>query len=562
MTGSERQTHIAPIGGGARSADSGSSDRSVAGGLADSNAGASAGVGSGASGMGSSLFPSRPLAELTAGLVQVPAEIVVRDVTLDSRAASPGSLFLACKGRTTHGLRFARQAVALGASAVLYEETADHPSGARSDLQLASELGSDIFVAAVPKLSQHVGAIADRFFGEPSQSLTVVGITGTNGKTTCAWLLAQALQHCQRPAGYMGTLGFGVPPSVAQTEHTTPDAVGVHRQLATLKSFGAEWVSMEVSSHAIDQDRVGAVRFHTAAFTNLTRDHLDYHGTLEAYGAAKARLFAWPSLTNRIINVDDAFGAQLAAQHSAARLVITARAASAPGVWRHSDHVHAVRATPESRGLNIEIQSSWGSTALTVPLIGEFNIDNVLTVLAVLLSWNIPLAQASTALSRCTAPSGRMEMFGGIANVPLAIVDYAHTPDALAKALRAARGHCEGRLWVVFGCGGDRDAGKRPQMGRIAEELADVPVITDDNPRTEDPARIVADILAGLAKPAAALVEHDRARAIQTAFRGLASGDVLVVAGKGHEDYQIYGTARREFSDQAVLRAELERLRS
>jgi UDP-N-acetylmuramoyl-L-alanyl-D-glutamate--2,6-diaminopimelate ligase len=505
--------------------------------------------------VGASSSAPRRLAELAAGFVTVPGDIVVHDITLDSRAASPGSLFLACRGRTSHGLTFAQQAVARGASAVLYEEMVG---------QAKPDLGSDIFVAAVPKLSQHVGTLADRFFGAPSAAVTVVGITGTNGKTTCAWLLAQALQYCGRPAAYIGTLGFGLPPSVQATEHTTSDAVSVHRQIAALRDLGAECVCMEVSSHAIDQDRVGAVRFNTAAFTNLTRDHLDYHGTMEAYGAAKARLFQWPSLTRRVINVDDAFGAELAAQLSSSHLVITSRVAVTPvGSLKHAQRVRAVRATPKPAGLAIDIESSWGNVGLTVPLIGEFNVDNVLTVLAVLLAWDIPLAQAVTAIEKCRAPSGRMELFGGRASAPLAIVDYAHTPDALAKALHAARLHCRGQLRVVFGCGGDRDAGKRPLMGGVAAELADDVIVTDDNPRTEDPVRIVADILAGMrgasaAKAAATMVEHDRTRAIQTALRRSGPGDVVLIAGKGHEDYQIYGTVRRPFRDQSVVALQLQ----
>jgi UDP-N-acetylmuramoyl-L-alanyl-D-glutamate--2,6-diaminopimelate ligase len=531
----------------------------------------------------------RQLSEIASGFAAVPSDIFVSDITLDSRAASPGSLFLACRGRTSHGLSFAKQAVAQGASAVLYEDTPDVT-------QAKPDFGSDIFVAAVPKLSQHVGTIADRFFGAPSAAATVVGITGTNGKTTCAWLLAQALQHCGRPAAYMGTLGFGVPPTVKATEHTTPDAVSVHRQIAALRDLGAECVCMEVSSHAIDQDRVGAVRFNTAAFTNLTRDHLDYHGTMEAYGAAKARLFEWPSLSHRVINVDDAFGAQLAAQLSPSHLVITSRATTMPaGVRNRARQVRAVRATPQPAGLGIDIESSWGNVALTVPLIGEFNVDNVLTVLAVLLAWDLPLTQAAAAIEKCRAPSGRMEVFGGQGSAPVGIVDYAHTPDALAKALQAARLHCSGKLRVVFGCGGDRDAGKRPLMGRVAAELADDVIVTDDNPRTENPARIIADILAGMPnKPAtgdgvgattaggagAAMggrpgatagdpvgaiagaarihIEHDRALAIQTALRRSGPGDVVLIAGKGHEDYQIYGTTRRPFRDQSVVSAELE----
>ena len=488
---------------------------------------------------------TRPLAELAVGLAVVPADVLVNDVTLDSKAAGPGSLFLACKGRTHHGLEFAQQAVAQGARAVLYEDSPDVGK---------PNLGTDVFVAAVPQLSQRASLIADRFFGAPSEALTMAGITGTNGKTTCAWLLAQALQFCGRPAAYMGTLGFGLAqglsdravsegtpsgggrqPSVTPTEHTTSDAVTVQRHLAALRNLGAECVSMEVSSHAIAQDRVAAVRFNTAAFTNLTRDHLDYHGTMEAYGAAKARLFSWPSLVNRVINVDDPFGAELAAQPSSARLVTTSQKGVAPvRTMRHAEYVRAVRATPDPGGLLIGVETSWGSAELTVRLIGEFNVDNVLTVLAVLLAWNIPLTQAVRALEQCRAASGRMEMFGGRGVTPLAIVDYAHTPDALAKALDAARLHCRGRLRIVFGCGGDRDAGKRSLMGRIAAELADDIIVTDDNPRTEDPARIVAEIVAGIAGAAPTLVEHDRALAIQMALQRSVPDDVVLVAGKGH----------------------------
>jgi UDP-N-acetylmuramoyl-L-alanyl-D-glutamate--2,6-diaminopimelate ligase len=494
---------------------------------------------------------AKPLARLLAGFADVPADVLVSDVTLDSRAVRQGALFLACKGRTHHGLKFAEQAVARGARAVLFEAS----SGTKPP-----ELGSGVFVAAVPELSQRASYIADRFFGAPSQALTVAGITGTNGKTTCAWLLAQAIQFCGRPAAYMGTIGFGRPPALTATEHTTSDAVTVQRHLAALQGLGAECVSMEVSSHAIDQDRVAAVRFNTAAFTNLTRDHLDYHGTMEAYGAAKARLFAWPSLANRVINVDDPFGLQLATQLSPARLVFTTQKGTVPvSFLRHAEFVRATRVTPDPAGLVIGVDTSWGPGELTVRLIGEFNVDNVLTVLAVLLAWDIPLAQALRALEQCRAASGRMELFGGQGSMPLAIVDYAHTPDALAKALRAARLHCRGQLRLVFGCGGDRDAGKRPLMGRIAAELADDIVVTDDNPRTEDPARIVADIVGGIAGNVPMVIEHDRALAIRMALQRSSPDDVVLVAGKGHEDYQIYGTERRPFMDQAIVADALEK---
>ena len=486
-------------------------------------------------------------ADVVSASVAIPNDVVVNDLTLDSRAVGPGGLFLALKGRTHHGLKFAPQAVERGARAVLYEASPE---------VVAPDFGPGVFVAAVPQLSQRASAIADRFFGAPSQALTLAGITGTNGKTTCAWLLAQALQYCGRPAAYMGTLGYGRPPTVTPTEHTTSDAVSVQRHLAALRSLGAECVSMEVSSHALDQDRVAGVRFNTAAFTNLTRDHLDYHGTMEAYGAAKARLFAWPSLANRVINVDDPFGARLASQPSSpARLVVTTQKGA---VTRNAEYVRATRATPDAAGLVIGLESSWGPAELTVRLVGEFNVDNVLTVLGVLLAWNIPLAQAVRALEQCRAASGRMEMLGGRGLTPLAIVDYAHTPDALSKALTAARLHCRGQLRVVFGCGGDRDAGKRPLMGRIAAELADELIVTDDNPRTEDPARIVAEIVAGIAGAAPVVVEHDRAAAIRMALQRSVPDDVVLVAGKGHEDYQIYGKVRRPFVDQAIVTAALE----
>jgi UDP-N-acetylmuramoyl-L-alanyl-D-glutamate--2,6-diaminopimelate ligase len=500
----------------------------------------------------------RPLTGLLAGIVADVPGLQVSDVTLDSRAVTRGALFLAGRGRTHHGLEFVPEAIARGAAAVLYE-----PDGAPA---AAPSLEADAFVAAVPGLAAHAGLIADRFFGEPSSRLTVAGITGTNGKTTCAWLLAQALSRCRRPAGYMGTLGVGLPPHIAATLHTTPDAVTVHRRLAELEAAGAECVSMEVSSHALDQGRVNGVRFHTAAFTNLTRDHLDYHGTMEAYGAAKARLFHWPGLATRVINVDDPFGAALAAEvsqspgttASAPRLIVTSRTAGRllPGA---AQYVRAVQVQAETGGLTIDVESSWGAVQLPVRLVGEFNVDNALTVLAVLLAWDTPLREAARALSQSRAASGRMEMFGGRGRSPLAIVDYAHTPDALANALRAARLHCRGQLRVVFGCGGDRDAGKRPLMGRIAAELADDIVLTDDNPRREDPQRIVADILAGILPGAPLTIEHDRALAIRLALERSAPDDVVLIAGKGHEDYQIIGTSRRAFRDQDVAAAELAR---
>jgi len=487
------------------------------------------------------------LVKLLDGLAALPRDVEVNDLTQDGRAARPGCAFLAVRGTKEHGLAYAPQAVANGARAVLWEP---------APVAVVPDLPSEIVIAPVHNLREHVSAIADRFFGAPSQSLSVAGITGTNGKTTCAYLLAQALETLGRPAAYMGTIGTGRPRALTASALTTGDAVTVQRTLAELKAGGAGSVAMEVSSHALDQARVGAVRFRTAAFTNLTRDHLDYHGTMENYGAAKTRLFTRADLRSRVINVDDAFGRQLAIDpRGRGRLIVTSRG--------HQSHtraaagfVRAMHVSLSTRGIELEFDSSWGTGALTASLVGDFNVDNLLTIVAVLLDWDVPLEDAIRALSQVHAAPGRMETFGGNA-APLAVVDYAHTPDALRKALSAARAHCTGRLAVVFGCGGDRDPGKRPLMGAIAAELADDVLLTDDNPRTETPQSITDGIAQGIPAGIAFRVEHDRGRAIREALAAAGANDVVVIAGKGHEDYQIYGREKRAFSDQRVVGAAL-----
>jgi UDP-N-acetylmuramoyl-L-alanyl-D-glutamate--2,6-diaminopimelate ligase len=487
------------------------------------------------------------LQDLLAGFAQVPHDVAVSDLTQDGRAASPGCAFLAVRGTQEHGLAYAPQAVANGARAVLWEP---------APVAVVPDLPSDIIVAPVEHLREHASAIAHRFFGAPSAALAVAGVTGTNGKTTCAYLLAQALEGAGRPAAYMGTIGTGRPGDLAASALTTGDAVTVQRTLASLRAAGAANVAMEVSSHALEQSRVAAVRFRTAVFTNLTRDHLDYHGTMDSYGAAKARLFTCEGLESRVINVDDAFGRQLALDaRGRGRLVITCRGHQSR-VRESQSFVRAMRVGLSTSGIELEFDSSWGTGALTCPLIGDFNVDNLLAVIAVLLDWDVPLDVVIRTLPRVHAAPGRMETLGGVA-APLAVVDYAHTPDAMRKALGAARAHCRGRLVVVFGCGGDRDPGKRPMMGAIAAELADDIVITDDNPRTESPQTIAVGIRGGIPAGKPVRIELDRARAIRDAILEAREGDVVVVAGKGHEDYQIYGQERRPFSDQQVVRAAL-----
>ncbi len=520
----------------------------------------------------------RALGPVLAGLAEVPQDLRVADITQDSREVIAGGAFLACRGHTHHGLEYAPRAVEAGARVILWESAPG---------VTPPPLDASVVVREVPRLHAQLGLIADRFFGAPSAALQIAAITGTNGKTTCAWLLAQALSLLGRRAAYLGTLGVGsvAPPALQPLMHTTPDAVTLHRLLAGLRADGFDAVAMEVSSHALAQERCAAVRLHTAAFTNLTRDHLDYHGDMASYGAAKARLLEWPALHARVVNVDDAFGRALALRYAAdsaapaPRLWVTAcgcrgdgRAAMAHGV----DYVYANRVTLTQAGLDIELESSRGARGpvqLSSPLRGTFNAENLLTVLAVLLAWEVPLERACAVLSRCQAAPGRLQPEGGGA-LPLVLIDYAHTPDALAVALQAARAYCRGQLWCVFGCGGERDTGKRSQMGRIAAEAADQIIVTDDNPRREDPGQIVAAILAGVEQAAGerrtaeapsvrpgrlpeTRVIHQRGEAIGCAIAHAAPMDVVLVAGKGHEDYQVVGSERRPFSDTACVRAAL-----
>jgi UDP-N-acetylmuramoyl-L-alanyl-D-glutamate--2,6-diaminopimelate ligase len=402
----------------------------------------------------------------------------------------------------------------------------------------------------VPELSRHVGTIADRFFGSPSAALAVSGVTGTNGKTTTAFLLAQALEACGEPSAYAGTLGFGRPRALRATTHTTPDCVSIHRQLADARGMALRNVSMEVSSHALDQGRVDAVRFRTAVFTNLTRDHLDYHATMDAYGAAKALLFAKPGLEARVINVTDPFGRGLAARSADSGTLFAVATESTDVAADRYVIARHVRTMP--RGLDLDVETHLGAINFPAPLVGRFNAENILLTLAALLARDIALEKAARALANVCAPAGRMETFHRQGRA-VAVVDYAHSPDALAKALAALREHCAGRLWCVFGCGGDRDPGKRPLMGGVVERLADVALVTDDNPRSENGDAIVADILRGFADRAAVRVIRDRAEAIRTALSEAQPADVVLIAGKGHEDYQIYGTERRAFSDRTVV---------
>ncbi len=498
-------------------------------------------------------MPARADSMMTLGRLferGVPESLVdtpVPDIALDSRNVRAGGLFLAVSGMHGHGLDHLDRALAAGAAIVVWEPVPGRPE---------PRLAAGITGFPLPGLGERLGELANRFFGEPSAGLDVLGVTGTNGKTTVTWLLARALEAAGESCGLIGTLGSGRPGDLQPSGFTTPDVVEVHRTLAGLRDAGSRWAAMEVSSHALDQRRVAGVRFRTAAFTNLSREHLDYHGTLARYGDTKAKLFQAPGLATAVVNAGDQFGRALPARVPAEVDLITVGPADVPALAPGRRlSLRSVDIRPD--GLTLDIGGSWGALTLESPLLGRFNADNLLLALGVLLGCGLEPDRAVHSLAGVPAPPGRMESFGSDGQ-PLVVVDYAHTPDALAQALAAARVHCRGRLWCVMGCGGERDPGKRPVMGRIAEELADLVVVTDDNPRGEDPAGIVEAIRSGFEHPARARIEHDRAEAIRLVIRQAARADVILVAGKGHEDYQIVGDVRRPFSDQAVVLESLE----
>ncbi len=473
------------------------------------------------SGPGSLAHRAANLRQLLAGLAEVAVpEIAVTDLCIDSREAIPGCVFFAVPGANGHGLAYLGQAAAAGAKAILWEPTPD---------VAAPSASGDLLVVAIPRLRQLIGRISDRFFDHPSARLEIAGITGTNGKTTTAHLLAAAMAVDGQPTTYAGTLGYGRIGELKPSAHTTPDCIMVHRRLAERSEAGDRHVSMEVSSHALDQGRVDAVRFHTAVFTNLTRDHLDYHKTLSAYAAAKARLFHTDGLDHAVINVGDAYGNDLVRQ-LAGRLAVTTYHATPPGesvpagrqLFARSLERGSAAAGSPGAGLTLHFDGSWGQGTLRSRLIGDFNAENLLAALGVMLGWEVPLDRAVRALERSAPPPGRMEVLPSTG--PMVVIDYAHTPDALAKVLRVIRQHSSGRLICVFGCGGERDRGKRPLMGAIAEELADIVILTDDNPRREDPEQIIAEIKAGMQRAGSARTERQRSHAIDEALRLAGSG--------------------------------------
>jgi UDP-N-acetylmuramoyl-L-alanyl-D-glutamate--2,6-diaminopimelate ligase len=567
------------------------------------------------------------LAELLPDVAAVPRDLLVTGLVQDSRMVREGDAFVAIGpyiGAPTglHGLGFVEEAKAAGASAILFEPPPPDAFVPPDD------------AIAVPRLRARMGEMANRFHDAPSHAMTMVGVTGTSGKTSTVQLIAQALQLRGRRSGTIGTLGAGLYGDAQATGFTTPLVLQTHELLARLRDAGADAVAMEVSSHALDQGRVDAVHYDVAVFTNLTRDHLDYHGDMDAYGAAKAKLFAREGLRAAVVNLDDAFGRKLHASlrhaHGAA-----VRPANFPGDARRASHAPfpplsgeraGVRGSsaegasafdlpnqrqeatskapltptlsPASGGEGVEQGASKSVARLRVigtsaranadaqvraenvaldaagiafdlvlgdarhpvrsPLLGRFNVDNLLAVAGVLHALGEAPDAIAAVLPRLEPIPGRMNRLGGADGLPLVVVDYSHKPDPLQQALESLRGHLRGRLVCVFGCGGERDRGKRPQMAKIAEDFADIVIVTDDNPRGEDGDAIVAEIVAGLARPQDAIVERDRRRAIERAIGQAGPDDIVLVAGKGHESYQEVAGVKHAFDDTEAARSALE----
>ncbi|EKM6457049.1 UDP-N-acetylmuramoyl-L-alanyl-D-glutamate--2,6-diaminopimelate ligase [Cronobacter dublinensis] len=465
----------------------------------------------------------------------------LREMTLDSRVAAAGDLFVAVVGHQADGRRYIPQAIAQGVAAIVAEAKGEATDGEVREIH-------GVPVIYLSQLNERLSALAGRFYDEPSERLRLIGVTGTNGKTTTTQLIAQWCQLLGETSAVMGTVGNGLLGKVSPTENTTGSAVDVQHVLAGLAGQGASVAAMEVSSHGLVQHRVAALKFAASVFTNLSRDHLDYHGDMDHYEAAKWLLFSSHRYGQAIINADDDVGLRWLTQLPDAVAVSMENNINPDchGRWLRADAVEY-----HDRGATLRFSSSWGEGEIDSRLMGAFNVSNLLLALATLLALGYPLAALLASAPRLQPVNGRMEVFSAPGK-PTVVVDYAHTPDALEKALQAARLHCAGKLWCVFGCGGDRDKGKRPLMGAIAEQFADVVVVTDDNPRTEDPKAIIADILTGMLDAGRARVVEGRAEAVTNAIMQASENDVVLVAGKGHEDYQIVGTRRLDYSDRVT----------
>ncbi|MDP2759193.1 MAG: UDP-N-acetylmuramoyl-L-alanyl-D-glutamate--2,6-diaminopimelate ligase [Sideroxyarcus sp.] len=476
--------------------------------------------------------------------------VAITRLVADSREVRAGDTFVAYPGARADGRRYIAQAIARGANAVIWDAH-----------DFAWDPAWRVPHLALHDLRQQAGFIADKVYGQPSRRLQMVGVTGTNGKTSISHWLAKSFSACNKKCALIGTLGNGFADALQASANTTPDALRIHELLAQFVREAAQATVMEVSSHALAQGRVNGVHFDVALLTNLTRDHLDYHGDMQHYAAAKRRLFDWDQLGHAVLNLDDSFGAELALNlHDGGRVEVVGYGLQ-PGSLelarrRGLRMVQGALRQADAQGLQLRLQTSWGEAELHSHLLGRFNASNLLGALAVLLVSGVPLDDAVRELGMQRAVAGRMQAMGG-RDVPTVVVDYAHTPDALENVLATLRevSVADGRLICVFGCGGDRDRGKRPMMGKVADRFADARIITSDNPRSETPRAIIDEIAAGMTGQYRVI--EDRAHAINVAIAGARACDTVLIAGKGHEEYQEIAGVRQPFSDSEIAQRAL-----
>lgn len=494
------------------------------------------------------------LSELIAEWLTLSAEYdkPVSGISLDSRNIKPGDLFIALPGTKTDGADYIMSAKNAGACAALLHTHIHAKSFKISGKEYKNNaviLDTDFPVIPISQLSEKVGKIASKFYGNPSSKMNIIGVTGTSGKTSCTQFIAHSLTMAGQKAGVIGTLGFGLAGQLQAAELTSPDAITLQKELAELNALGAQSVAIEASSHGLSQSRLNGVLFNIGIFTNLSRDHLDYHLTMSDYARAKHILFEQTGLKYALFNLDDDYGLRWATELKDKLTVF--------GYTLNIDHVHkktlpniicADKIHLHDHGFSATIISPWGDGVLTSRLLGRFNLSNLLAVFTTLNILNIPLENSLAYVAQLTPLPGRMQTLGGDKH-PLVVIDYAHKPEALAQVLQTLREYCQGKVWCVLGCGGDRDRGKRQIMGSIAMTYADEIILTDDNPREESPQQIIADIMSGITNPSMVIIEHDRARAIEHVLACAKSGDVVLIAGKGHETYQIVGKEKKPFSD-------------
>ena len=477
----------------------------------------------------------KKLNDLLKGLTAATADRDIAAIATDSRALTPQTLWLAARGISHHALDFYNPE--LHPAAIAYEPPYENPPAG---------------AIACEQLGAHLGEIAARFYDHPARALKLIGVTGTDGKSSLVHFLAQATGGAM-----LGTIGYGKLDALEPASHTTPDPLRVQQYLARFRDAGIETVAMEVSSHALAQGRVAAVKYHIGVFTNLSRDHLDYHRDMEDYFLAKASLFARP-LPVAVINIDDAHGRRLLDEnrvHPKTRVIAVSSQNHAHPRAALTLRARDIVLSPDGIAYTLETEAE--QVAIQSGLLARFNVDNLLNTAACLLALGTPFAAIPAKLAALHGVPGRAERIG-LGNGAAAIIDYAHTPAALANILQGVRAHVPGKLWCIYGCGGDRDRGKRPLMAQAAEQYADAVVITDDNPRTENPADIIADSLRGMGHREKAWIKRPREEAIRFVLPQLEAGDAVVIAGKGHEDYQILGTTKHHYSDQETVRTWLQ----